>query len=373
MKKVSLYPMKVNEAEYTGALFRREEGVRILERLSAARHVLILGHKGPDGDSVGSTLAMRAFLTALGTKCTVAMDGTLPSSLRRMDGIEQICSVKAGVMPQGLVENIEEADLICCLDFNGLSRIGKTLEDALRLSLAQRPRTIVCIDHHPEPKTEEFDMLLSIPRASATCHVLAVLMGETLPQLPESIRQSIATQLLWGIITDTGLFNHASSDPDLYEVVAQLLRLGAQKDFIVNESFHSRQPERLRLEGYILEHMVIREDLGAAYFTLSLEELRQFGVHPSDTEGFVNKPLDIEGVRCSAFFRESTDEGIKASMRSKGNFAVNEICKTCYGGGGHRNAAGGELHSGRMEEAVSLFLNEMTRITKEEAHTTTQQ
>lgn len=337
-----------------------EAEAALFTQLQKSQHVLILGHKGPDGDSVGSSLAMHYYLMAIGVKSTIVMDGSFPYTLKNIEGLDHIISIHMDNVPEGLQQLIDNTDTVLCLDFNKLSRTGKTLTSLLQESFSKHRRPVLCIDHHTYPQDEDFDILISVPQASATCHILALLLIERISSFPPKTQQIIATQLLWGIITDTGRFNHASGNPALFEVVANLMRLGAQKDLIVNETFHSHPVSRLRLEGYIMEHMVIREDLGVAYFSLTLDELKHFGVTPADTEGLVNKPLDIASIKCSAFFRESREEGIKISMRSKGDFAVNAICSTCYGGGGHINAAGGELASGNMEEAISLFLQGVT-------------
>lgn len=323
--------------------------------LKEAHNVVLLGHRSPDGDSVGSTLAMRLILQGKGMNVSVVMSGGLPSNLLWMEGAGQILLEETDGMR--IDEALRNADLLLCLDFNALYRVGKNLEERLRLALAAHPVPVLMIDHHLDP-FDEFDWQWSCTEASATAEVVARLFLEG--EGSSAISKEAATALLTGIMTDTGLFNHNSSSPSLYELVAALLRCGADKNLVVDKVFHNFKEKRQRLEGYILyEKVKVCREISAAYFTLSLEELERFEVSVGDTDGLVNKPLDIEGVTCSAFFRETVDEGIKISLRSIGDIPVNELSRQCYGGGGHKNASGGEMPDATLEQAVALFLDYM--------------
>ena len=345
------------------------------EFLAKSHHIVLFGHKGPDGDSVGSTLAMRMLLESLGKSVQVIMAGGIPLNLRWMPGATEI--LQQGRQDEEIDKTLSLSDLIICLDFNALYRIGPLLEERLRATLAQRSIPVLMIDHHPYP-SDEFSWQWSCPEAAATCEVLTRLflspderwihLPETTDSTPldsaqaEALRAKIATSLLTGIITDTGLFNHNSSRPDLYELVAVLLRSGADKDLIVDKINHNHPESRQRLEGYILyEKVVVMPEIQSAYFVLTREEMERFETGAADTDGFVNKPLDIKGINCSAFFRETLDEGVKVSVRSIGDIAVNELCSECFGGGGHKNAAGGEFTQGSISEAVDLFVDYMRR------------
>lgn len=328
----------------------------LIAQLEGVRKVLLFGHKSPDGDSMGSTLGMRLILRELGCEVAVAMSGDIPHNLRWLPGAEEILLLERE--REQIVHALRTADLILCLDFNAIYRTGKILEEEIRSALSSRSVPLLMIDHHLDP-SDEFSWQWSCPEASATAEIVARLFyNEALGQV--DVLPDTATCLLTGIVTDTGLFNHNSSSPELFELVGALLRSGADKELVVDRVFHNFKSNRQRLEGYILyEKVHLCPDIAAAYFTLTLEELNRFQVSSGDTDGLVNKPLDIEGITCSAFFRETMDEGIKVSTRSIGDIAVNELCRECFGGGGHKNASGGELPHATMEEAVELFLNYM--------------
>ncbi|SJZ87455.1 DHH family phosphoesterase [Porphyromonas circumdentaria] len=330
----------------------REAWEKLSAFLEKAHRVVLFGHRSPDGDSVGSTLAMRLILEQKGIEASVVMSGSVPSNLLWLPEVEHILLEEEH--GDQIDEALRSADLFICLDFNALYRVGKNLEERLRRALSLHTVPVLMIDHHLDP-FDEFDWQWSCPEASATAEVLARLYLGT--KDAGAITKEVATALLTGIMTDTGLFNHNSSSPELYELVAALLRCGADKDLIIDKVFHNFKEKRQRLEGYILyEKVQVCRDINAAYFTLSLEELEHFEVSTGDTDGMVNKPLDIEGITCSAFFRETVDEGIKISLRSVGNIPVNELSRHCYGGGGHKNASGGEMPGATLDEAVALFL-----------------
>lgn len=343
--------MKVSNRNY------REAWTQFNDFLEKAHRVVIFGHRSPDGDSMGSTLAMHLILQERGMESSLVMSGALPSNLLWLPHVESILLEERDA--ESIDRVLAQADLILCLDFNALYRVGKSLEERLRRALSVRPCPVLMIDHHLDP-FDEFSWQCSCPEASATAEVITRLLCQAGGDV--CIPQAAATALLTGIMTDTGLFNHNSSRPELYELVAFLLRCGADKDLIVDQVFHNFKEKRQRLEGYILyEKVKICREINAAYFTLSLDELARFDVSAGDTDGMVNKPLDIEGITCSAFFRETTDEGIKISLRSIGDIPVNELSRQCYGGGGHKNASGGELPNATLDEAVELFLSYMRK------------
>ncbi len=328
----------------------------LIKRLEGPQRILILGHKSPDGDSMGSALAMQQILKANGKEVHTAMSGNMPSNLLWLPERASILVVEE--KRSEIEEVLKKIDLILCVDFNAIYRIGKELEQLVRTTLEARDLPMLMIDHHLAP-TDEFTWQCSCPEAAATAEVIGRLFFSS-EEASQAISPEVATCLMTGIFTDTGLFNHNSSDPELFELTAQLLRKKANKEQIINKVFHNFQAHRQRLEGYILyEKVQLFPEIESAYFTLSLEEQERFHILSGDTDGLVNKPLDIEGINCSAFFRETTDEGIKVSTRSIGDIAVNELCKTCYGGGGHKNASGGEMPNSSLEEAVQLFLDYM--------------
>ncbi len=345
---------------------------------SKAQHIVIFGHRGPDGDSVGSTMALKLLLEAWGKRVDVIMSGSLPQNLSWLSGVHSI--LRQSRQEEEIQSILSSCDLMICLDFNALHRLGSELRDLVVLQRSQREFPLLMIDHHPDP-SDEFDWQWSCPEAAATCEVLTRLFLDaderwidiadhtvdsgTSPLEGQALvqrRSAIATALLVGIITDTGLFNHNASSPELYELVAVLLRSGADKERAVNRIFHAHPESRQRMEGYILyERVVLLPEIQSAYFVLTKADFERFNLAIADTDGFVNMPLDINGVNCSAFFRETPDDGVKISVRSIGNIAVNDLCQECFGGGGHKNAAGGEFSEGSIGDAVDRFVDYMQR------------
>lgn len=347
--------MKEELNRYT-SLPTHEERETLERYLAASRTPLLFGHISPDGDSVGSVLAMLHLLRNRGKKPIATMAGHIPNTLTWLPANEEILMMVGNDYPPQLDKAFKEADLLIALDFNLPSRTGKVMVEKITKALEERPRPFIAIDHHESPSSE-FDFIISKPDAAATAELVTELFRDSLNEKGErEITPEIATCLLTGIITDTGLFNHSSSYPAIFEATADLLRCGADKTKIVNKVYHSFSPDRFRLEGFVrYEKIVFDNQLKTAYFSLSLEEQKQYKVLPGDTEGLVNIPLDVEGVEISAFFKETLYEGIKVSLRSKGNLIVNDIAKEVFGGGGHIFAAGAE-YEGSIEGAIALFL-----------------
>lgn len=317
----------------------------IKELLSCSERIVVVAHTAPDGDAAGSTLALQHVLNRLGKETRVIYPDMLPPLLRSLPGAKE--ATDATRYPDFARQLIADADLILCLDFNELKRIEQL---AGPVAEAEAPK--VLIDHHLNPDTEMAAVAISRPEMSSTCYLLfKVLCGL---ELFTYIDRNAAECLLTGMMTDTGNFSYNASDPEIHIVVAELMRLGADIEKIYRRQFETHSENCIRLNSYaLLEKMEVFADDGAALITLSRDELNRFNYVKGDTEGLVNKPLAIPGVVYSCFLREE-DGYVKVSMRSLGNFPVNELCHEHFGGGGHRNAAGGEFR-GTLDEAASLF------------------
>ena len=217
------------------------------------------------------------------------------------------------------------------------------------LLAAKAPK--VMIDHHEAP-ADFTTVTISHPEMAATCYLLFRVLCRL--ELLPLIDSTVATQLLAGILTDTGGFSYNCDDPELFDVVAELMRHGADRPYLQKLLFNTRSENAMRLNAYAIDRkMEVSRDMGAALITLSRNELNRHHYSKGDTESLVNRPLDIPGVVYSCFMREE-EHYIKVSMRSVGDFPVNEICAEHFGGGGHLNAAGGEFH-GTLEEAAEAF------------------
>jgi phosphoesterase RecJ-like protein len=176
--------------------------------------------------------------------------------------------------------------------------------------------------------------------------------------MPESIPMPAAEALLTGIMTDTNNFRDNASNPETFEVLADLLRMGVDKDKVKASVYNSFTPSRMRLLGYALENMVVLPEYNAAYMAMSLAELNRYSFQPGDTESFVNYPLNVANVKLSAYMSEQQDGAIRFSFRSKGDFSVNDFAREHFNGGGHFNAAGGRLTCS-LKEAITFFVAQL--------------
>lgn len=311
-----------------------------------ADRYVILTHMGPDGDAIGSSLALCHYLKNNGKQAVVIVPDAAPDFLNWLPGASDIKVFSDS--PESLEDMIYKADVLCCLDFNTVGRIGKVAAGFL-FSKAKK----FLLDHHPYPGAN-FDVTLSHPEASSTSelvfHLICALGGY------QEMTLEMAQCLYTGIMTDTGALSYNSNSRSLFMTVAHLLEKGIDKDDIYRRVYHNYSESRLRLQGYVLnEKMQIISDMSVALITLTDAELKRFDYKKGDTEGFVNLPLQIKGILLSAFFREDKEQGIiKLSFRSVGDVPCNRFSSDFFNGGGHMNAAGGEF-KGTLEEAVARF------------------
>lgn len=298
-----------------------------------AQRVVIVPHNNPDGDALGAALGLCSVLKNMHKEAVVVSPNAFPDFLMWMHGADQVVIFERN--RKKAKQLIEEADLALLVDFNALSRM-KNMQHIF--DGIDTPR--IMIDHHPYPEVETAQIQISVPEASSTCELLYNVLDEA--GFSDYITKEAAECIYSGIMTDTGSLNYNSSRPETYLTVAELLRMGIDKDRIHHMIFHNNSFDRMRLLGHALgEKMVLIPELKAAYIYLSSEELQRFNFKPGDTEGFVNQALWIEGVDVSALFTEK-DDMVKISFRSRGEFPVNQFSEKYFNGGGHLNAAGGE-------------------------------
>ncbi len=300
--------------------------------LSVPQKIVIVPHKNPDGDAIGSTLALWHYLRNSGQKATIIAPNDYPKFLKWMPGNEHILNFEKE--NRQAKNAIAEATLIFTLDFNHLGRIGQ-LQPLLEESTAK----FIMIDHHQAP-ADYAEITYSDVTMSSTCEMVfnfIEYLGDTDKVTPE-----IANCLYTGIMTDTGSFKFSSTTSRTHQVVAKLIDKGANNTNIHNKIYDTNSPSRLHLLGCALKNLVILADYHTAYITLSQEELDAYDYKKGDTEGFVNYGLTLEGICFAVIFIENKEEGIiKISFRSEGDFSVNEFARTHFHGGGHTNAAGG--------------------------------
>lgn len=312
--------------------------------LSGSDNVIITCHLTPDGDAIGSTLALCHLLRAMGKKATVVTPDVPPKNLLGLPGARDIMPyTRFEVQVASL---FAEAGLICCLDFNAAKRVDRL---APMLTAATCPK--ILIDHHLFP--EDFtDVVISHPESSSTClllYLVIVAMG-----WKDKITRYVAECIYTGMMTDTGNFTYNSNNPEIYIVIADLVNRGINKDRLYSMVCNSNTVSRLQLNGYaISEKLRVYPEHRAALITLTQDELNRYRYERGDTESLVNVPLSVPEMVYSVFLREESAY-IKVSCRSRGDFPVNKMCEAHFNGGGHKNAAGGEFF-GTMEQAIAKF------------------
>lgn len=321
-------------------ILSKSEADAISRSIDAAKRIVIVCHVAPDGDAIGSSLALWHTLTALGKDTFVIVPDAYPASLRFLKGCKEILIyTRYTDFAQRLLEN---ADLIFCLDFNEPKRVD-LMETALTASKAKK----ILIDHHLNP-APFCDITISHPEISSSCEVLFRVICSL--GLFEQMGIDAASAIYTGMMTDTGNFTYNSNYPEIYITIAELIKKGIDKDWIYARIHNTNSENKLRLNGYaITRKMEVFPEYSAALITLSQSELNQYKYQKGDTEGLVNVPLSMEHVLFSAFLREESNL-IKISLRSKGTFPANKIASDYFNGGGHLNAAGGEFY-GTLEEA----------------------
>jgi len=306
---------------------------------------VIVSHEMPDGDAVGSSLGLYHYLMTFDKKSIkVIVPNAFPGFLRWMPGAKDIVVYEQ--YSDFATQLISEADVLFCLDFNAVKRVGK-MASAVIASDARK----VMIDHHLAP--EDFcKIVISYPEMCSTSELVfrvICALGDV-----DMIEKEAAECIYTGMMTDTGSFSYNSNGAEIYTIVGELIKKGIDKDEIYRKVNQVHSESRLRLMGYVLyEKMKVYPKEQAALFTLRQDELNHFRYKSGDTEGFVNMPLSINGVSFSVFLREETNL-IKISLRSVGEFPCNEFASRFFNGGGHKNASGGEFY-GTLEDAVKVF------------------
>jgi phosphoesterase RecJ-like protein len=308
-------------------------------------NILLVCHINPDGDAIGSQLALYHYLISKGKNPGLISPNYLQDFLKWMDGVEKINIFTRD--RKTCKDLIYKADLIIMVDFNQSNRLGEA-EDYILRSKAKK----VIIDHHLNSNGFA-DLMICDPSKCSTTE----LLHELISRLNNGVflNKAYSESIYIGIITDTGNFEHGSFTGNTFRVIADLLDTGIDKNSIFNQVFNNFSAERMRLLGFSLnERMVVLPEYQTAYIFLTRDDLSRYNYKKGDTEGFVNLPLSISGIDFSALFVEK-DGFIKLSFRSKGNFSVNEFAENYFSGGGHLNAAGGEYYDS-LENTLKYFL-----------------
>ena len=314
--------------------------------ITSRKKIVIIPHRNPDGDALGSALALKHFLDAKKHEVKIVSPNDYPSFLKWLPGESEI--IKFSKTPNIARDKINKAELIFGLDFNSLSRI-QDLSKIVKKTRADK----IMIDHHESP---EFfaNLNYSDPSMSSTCEMVYNIINASDSKL---LNKKIACCLYTGIMTDTGSFRYPSTTSVTHKVVSHLINLGANGSSIHQKIFDSSSLSRLKLLGISLSNLIKIPNLPVVYITLSKEELVLCDFKKGDTEGFVNYGLSLKGVNFSCMMIENEKEGkIKMSFRSQGSFSVDNFARNYFNGGGHLNSAGG-VSMEPLDKTITHFKN----------------
>lgn len=368
--------------------------------ISRAESIAVITHQNPDGDALGSSLAMRYLLHSLGKKnITNIVPTSFPDFLAWMPGACSILQYEQ--QPDAAAASLREADLVICTDLAESGRVS-----ALSPVLAERfdayqssgdaADSLLIIDHHLSSVCSAHPEQIAYPDCASASELVFRLAWQLVGQdrgfisVKSESDQSLvgcdapfltpdfATCIYTGMMTDTGNFSYNSCEPEMYSIIAILLTTGINKDAIYDRVFNAYSADRVRLIGYCLYHkMKLFPEYHAALITLNRREMYRFNAKSGDMEGIVNMPLQIKDIYYSVFMREDkipphqlADAGgakvkAKISFRSQGDRPVNKMAREVFRGGGHMNASGGE-HFGTVDEAAQKFIETMPKYLQKE-------
>jgi len=314
------------------------------------QNAVVIPHKNPDGDALGSCLAWARFLSLKGHTVQLVSPNDYPEFLTWLPGQDKI--VKFSESPERATEIIQAAQHIYTLDFNDLDRI-----DELGTLVAQSSASVAMIDHHENPK-DYAQLILSMPEIGSTAELVYSLIEALDPSLMD---EAMATCLYTGIMTDSGSFRFPATTPRTHRIVAHLLEAGAPHAQIHQNIYDTYTLDRLHLLGTALDNLTQVPDLPVVYICLSQAELDRCQFKKGDTEGFVNYGLSLAGIQLTVIMIENTAEKrIRMSFRSKGSFPANTFAERHFSGGGHHNAAGG-TSSLSLTQTRDNLLNHLTQ------------
>lgn len=328
-------------------LLNAEELKLLHDKIVNAQHIVVVGHSRPDGDAIGSCLAWATYLSEQFDKeSAIVVPNAFPDFLHWLPGRETI--VRYDKHPEEVKKLFADSDLVFCLDFNLYSRVDE-MEEVLRSAKGE----FVMIDHH---LGYDLDTVVraSFPDLSSTSEIVFRIVWQMGGF--EKLSKKFAICDYCGMMTDTGGFTFASTRPEIFFIICQLLTKGIDKDKIYRNVFNNYSTWAIRLRGYLMSQKLnVLDDLHASYYTMTREDMKNFHYMRGDSEGLVNVPLQIKGMKCSVSLREDDriDGRIWVSLRSVDDFSVEDMAKRFFNGGGHFNASGGKLDC-TMDEAVAI-------------------
>lgn len=331
-------------------MFTQSELQEIKKILSSPKKISIVSHRNPDGDAMGSSLALLHFLEQLGHEVTYVSPNEFPEFLAWLPNTKNILIFENNT--ENAKNYLQNSNLIFTLDFNALHRTGDFMGSFLEtLSIP-----MILIDHHELPDNYA-QFQFSDTSYGSTCEMIYDFINAL--GFNDYINKDVATCIYTGILTDSGGFRFPKTTSQTHRCVAELLERGVKNSEVYNLLYDNSTYNRLQLLGKALQNLNIVPEYNASYITLSQDELNQFNYQKGDTEGIVNYGLTIKGIHVTAIFIENKEENIiKISFRSQGSFDVNKFARKYFNGGGHINAAGGKSFLS-LQETVQHFISNL--------------
>lgn len=325
----------------------KQDITEIKSLLATKKKIVIVTHKNPDGDAIGSTLGLYHYLIKTNHSVNVITPNDYPSFLKWIPGENSILKYDSQTYDCNLILN--NADIIFTLDFNAFHRTG-----SMETVLAESSAIKIMIDHHQAPDNYA-KYMFSDTSMSSTCEMVyhfLNMLGDI-----DLIDADLATCLYVGIMTDTGSFKFLCTTSTTHRIIATLIEKGANNTDIHTNIYDTNSYEKLQLLGCALNNLKVIPELRTAYISLSQDELNRYNYKKGDTEGIVNYGLSIDNIVLAAIFIEDRQEGIiKISLRSEGHFSVNEMSRKHFNGGGHTNAAGGKSEL-PLKDTIEKFIS----------------
>lgn len=317
----------------------------IFQQLEEKKRIVITMHQKPDADAMGSALGLYHFLHQLNHQVHVVSPTNWARWLNWMPGLDVVLDYE--LHRAAADEVLEAADWLFCLDFN---HFGRTKSLAPKLAALQCTR--ILIDHHQQPDAPSFKYGISNTAKSSTCEMVydfIVASGHR-----DKINNYISECLYAGVVADTGSFRFSSTHASVHHMVAYLKEQGLDHTKVHEELFDNYLENRLRFLGHVLTNrMEVFYELNTAMISIPKSDLLRYGIKTGDTEGLVNYPLSIQGIKLVGLVIDR-DEERKWSFRSKGQFDCNTFARTYFEGGGHYNASGGR-DSESLQRTVQKF------------------
>lgn len=300
--------------------------------LGTPQKIVITTHYKPDADAIGSSLGLYHYLTLLGHQVQVIAPSEVPDFIQWMPGCDTVINYEANTKVAN--DTIDNCNYIFCLDFNSPNRV-RTLEPKLREAQQEK----ILIDHHLEPALDFFSYGESDSDKSSTCEMIYDFIVQHNGQ--DRINKEMMQCLYAGCMTDTGSFRFPATTASVHEMIAYFKHKGLNHSTIHNAIYDSYSVNRLKLMGHVLNNIDMNEEEQYAIMSLSLSDAQKFDVKSGDTEGFVNIALSVKNMQVAIFLTERQKKEVRISFRSKGDIDVSEFARKYFGGGGHKNAAGG--------------------------------